>query len=114
MKGKKLDIRDWFCIGLLLAAVILFAASMSSGDTPRNEVREASRIENTVSRRMSELDRYMSIALSADKKTWMTQFELPDDMVVYRYIEDSLQFWYNQFPVSNDDIGNSVLLQRLP
>lgn len=113
MKGKKLDIRDWFCIGLLLAAVILFAASMSSGDTPRNEVREASRIENTVSRRMSELDRYMSIALSADKKTWMTQFELPDDMVVYRYIEDSLQFWYNQFPVSNDDIGTKVLFQRL-
>ncbi|MBQ9476003.1 MAG: cache domain-containing protein [Bacteroidales bacterium] len=34
---------------------------------------------------------------------------LPDDMVVYRYVADTLQSWTNVFPLRNDDIRTPVL-----
>jgi len=39
--------------------------------------------------------------------------KLPDDMVIYRYAADTLQSWRNQFTVMNDNISQSVLVQRL-
>ena len=42
----------------------------------------------------------------------MGRYDLPEDMVIYRYIDDSLQSWSNQFPVKNDDISSRVVFQR--
>ena len=38
---------------------------------------------------------------------------LPEDFVVYRYENDSLVSWHNQFPVLNDDISARLEIQKL-
>ena len=38
---------------------------------------------------------------------------LPEDMVIYRYVNDSLKSWHNQFPLLNDDISAKLEIQKL-
>ena len=38
---------------------------------------------------------------------------LPEDMVIYKFVNDSLVSWSNQFPILNDDISNRLVFQRL-
>jgi signal transduction histidine kinase len=39
--------------------------------------------------------------------------KLPEDMVIYRYVNDSLKAWSNQFPTINDDISAKLEIQKL-
>ena len=112
MKGRKFGIKDLFTWGFMAAALILLGLSLSVSRIPVNTEREASKAENAIGKRMALLEKYISNNLQADKKEWMGRYDLPEDMVIYRYIDDSLQSWSNQFPVKNDDISSRVVFQR--
>ena len=112
MKHRRFGIKDFFTWGLLATAVILLGLSLSVSRIPGNAEREAAKAENAVEKRMAVLERYISNNLRADRKEWMGRYDLPEDMVIYRYIDDSLQSWSNQFPVKNDDISSRVVFQR--
>ena len=113
MKRGKFGIRDFAVWGFLAAAAILMAFSLSVSRMPANTDKAAARAEKALGRRMHTLENYVSRTLVADRKEWMEHFDLPSDMVIYRYIDDTLQSWSNQFPVKNDDISSKVVFQRL-
>jgi len=66
-----------------------------------------------VEERVRMLDGFIGQALEQDPSQWMLLEGLPADMVVYRYVEDSLQSWANVFPLRTDDIHPRTLVQRL-
>ena len=101
---------SWVFWGLsVISLVCALTVTRSSGDTES----AAGRLERTVSDRMEVLDAKMDQALEGNRTEWMELTGLPEDMVVYRYVSDTLQSWKNQFPILNDDIATKVVFQVL-
>ena len=96
--------------GCLLAVSLLIAGLSSWGgyQSRRSEVM-ASRVERQVNRRMARLDRFVGKALEQPANEWLRLEKLPRDMVIYRYLDDTLQSWCNRFPVTNDDIHTGMV-----
>ena len=111
MKAERF-IRKYASFICLVGAVLLFLFSLVSGSSANSTEHAAGRLEKRVYKRMDLLDSYMRQALASDLTGWM-DMDLPEDMVIYRYVFDTLQSWSNQFPISNDDISSRVVIQRL-
>ena len=100
--------REWFAVASLVAGVVLFISSLSDTRAPGDTAREARRMERVLNRRAAQLDSYALKALAQDPTDWMSLEGLPEDFVLYRYCNDTLQSWCHEFPVSNDDITRRV------
>ena len=97
----------------MAAAFLAFAASFFSGIGRGHIDGVARELSEKVEKRMAVLDGYIEKALEGAPDEWMDLGNLPEDMVVYRYVGDTLQSWANQFPIRNDDIRPQALVQRL-
>ena len=111
--NKHRRIWETVSVVLVMAAVVLFAASLFMGIGRANASSASADLGKRVERRIQTLDHYIQKALSQDKTEWMQLDGLPEDMVVYRYVSDSLQSWAHQFPIRNDDIRERTLVQCL-
>ncbi len=108
-------------VAVLLAVFIprmtvsLQMRGVGSHRAERRLERVAHRVERRLEKRMDLLDGFVEEAAAFDNSQWMF-LDLPEDMVVYRYVRNSLQAWSNQFPVKNDDINarfSRLVLPRL-
>ena len=97
---------------LLAGAVALVAASFLAGVASDTE-SAARTLGRRVDRRLSMLEGSIQAAISGEDATWTELEKLPQDMVVYRYVEDTLQSWANRFPIRSDDIRTSAIVRRL-
>ena len=111
--NKHRRIWETLSVVLVLAAVVLFAASLFMGIGRANATSASADLGRRIERRIRVLDGYVRKALDENPAEWMQLDGLPEDMVVYRYVEDSLQSWANQFPIRSDDIRERTLVQRL-
>lgn len=96
----------------LITAAVLFLLSLIANTSPMNTERVASRTERLIEKRMEILDREVDRAMKADHRSWLILDDLPEDMVIYRYVYDTLQSWCNQFPIANDDTGIRLIFQK--
>ncbi|MBP9998215.1 MAG: GHKL domain-containing protein [Bacteroidales bacterium] len=103
MRRKPL-ISDIISVLLVLASVVLIVSTTLISRMPGDTEISARRMERRLESRMAVLQSYV-LKGSSEK--------LPQDMVMYRYVNDSLRSWQNQFPISNDDISNKVVFKRL-
>lgn len=94
-------------------ALLMFMLSLIINSSSRNTDSVAKKVERRLEKRMKILDSYIDEAMESDHSQWMSLKNLPEDMVIYRYVYDTLQSWSNQFPVLNDDISTKVIFQRL-
>ncbi len=97
----------------MAASAIIFAASLLTGTGSEDPEAAAADFGKRTSARIRILDRYIDKALNSDLGSWMELQGLPADMVVYRYVEDTLQSWAGQFPLRNDDIRIRPVSSRL-
>lgn len=97
----------------LCLAAVLFLLSATLRITSENAEKTAERLGRKTEKRLEILDRYADKALASDHSTWIGLEDIPQDMVIYRYVYDTLQSWCNQFPISNDDISTRVIFERL-
>ena len=111
--SKTLRIRFWTGVAVLSVALALLAASLLANQSHPDTESTARDLGRRVEKRLALLDGYAAQALSADTEAWLRLEDLPEDMVVYRYREDTLQSWAHQFPLRNDDIRSRTLIQRL-
>ena len=88
---------------LVLAAVFVLGIAVSTSRSAVDTDSAAHKVQRRIERRMNLLDRY--IAAETER--------LPSDMVVYHYEGDSLKNWRGQFSVTNDNIEDRVLFERL-
>ncbi len=96
----------------LLASVVCVLLALNLSPYPADSERAAQKVQNVLAGRMALLDSYAQQALQGDPTQWMELEGLPEDMVVYRYVNDSLQSWANRFTVRNDDISNKVVFEQ--
>ena len=99
-------------IGLVLA-LSLFVMSIIGVGTPGDTDRIADIAAIRVEKRLSLLDKHISDVLKRGADDSGTLERIPDDMVIYHYVNDSLLTWNNQFPILNDRISKQLVFQRL-
>ena len=107
--------RNWKDIAsgvLLLASVVCVLLALNLSPYPADSEVAAQKVQKVLAGRMAALDAYAQKALQGDLSKWMDLEGIPEDMVVYRYVNDSLQSWANRFTVQNDDISNKVMFQQ--
>ncbi len=97
----------------LILALVLFVLSLASNNAGSNTDKVASETAARIEKRLVDLDRNIEAALETDRKELILPDGLPEDMVIYRYINDSLQSWSNQFSIINDNISSLLVFQRL-
>jgi signal transduction histidine kinase len=111
--SKTLRIRFWSGVAVLAVALALLVASLLANQSDPDTASAARDLGRRVEERVALLDSYAAKALEADPASWLRLEDLPEDMVVYRYREDTLKSWAHQFPLRNDDIRSRTLIQRL-
>ena len=89
---------------LWLCALFFTIASFMEFSTPGSMDREVLRLESVIHKRQQILEQYAINALSLPDNEFISFKDLPEDMIIYRYFEDTLQSWANQLPINNDDI----------
>ena len=96
---------------ILFLAFALFMLSMVGNSSENETAGIAENTETRLEKRLARLDGYVQRALNEHEEGCLE--DLPDDMVIYKYENDSLKFWSNQFPIINDDISRKLSVQRL-
>lgn len=94
-------------------SVLLFLLSLTLRITSESAEQAAIDMSRKIEKRLAILERYADKAITGNHSQWMHLEGLPQDMVVYRYVYDTLQSWSHQFPVGNDDIGSRMVIERL-
>ncbi len=96
----------------LMAAIIVFAFSFRSISYEKRVSNEVKKVAEALHRRQKIVEQYAIKALEA-KGEWRDFDDLPEDMVIYCYRNDSLCSWTHQFPVANDAIRAYSFSYRL-
>ena len=97
----------------LILALVFFVLSMAGNNAGSDTDKVARDMAERIEDRLEILRGYVQTALETDRKELILPEGLPEDMVIYRYINDSLQSWSNQFSIINDDISSRLVFQRL-
>ena len=85
-------------------AILFFAISLFVTPTQGSVEGEVGRLERKLQNRERQLERYALEALDNPVDQWYVPKDFPEDMVIYRYVYDTLQSWCNQFPISSDEV----------
>ena len=94
-----------------VAAAVFFLLSLIGEHAGGRAERVAKVAGNKVENRIQILESYIEKAMTEDGHTCLER--VPEDMVIYKYVNDSLISWSNQFSILNDDISNRLVFQRL-
>ena len=96
---------------VLFLAFSLFMLSMVGNSSENETAGIAEKTAARLQRRLVKLESYVQKAMESHDDGCLDG--LPDDMVIYKYENDTLKFWSNQFPIINDDISSRLTVQRL-
>ena len=86
------------------AALICFLTSFLHISS-NSVTNQSKRVEKRVHQREKILEKYVEKAFDTPEDQWLNISDLPEDMVIYRFVDDTLQSWANLFPITNDDIN---------
>ncbi|MCF0172213.1 MAG: cache domain-containing protein [Bacteroidales bacterium] len=99
-------------IALFAAALALVAASFVTSNPTRSIQHQAGRMERALHKREKVISS-LSDAIISGSINLEDEENLPEDIVIYHYKNDSLHCWHGLFPISNDDIFPNPMFYRL-
>ena len=94
----------------VVCLALLFLSFRTSGGTRSTEA-VAARVEKAVAKRMAMLDGFIDSALAQGTDEWIDAGSLPPDMVLYRYLDDTLQSWRHRFPLFDDGLKPAIMME---
>lgn len=112
MKTRELLHKKLPLVGLVLS-LTFFVLSMASSGSVEDIDKVAQKTSSRLEKRLAVLDGYIRLALETGNDDFILTNGIPEDMIIYRYVNDSLQSWRNQFPIMNDDISSKMYFPRL-
>ena len=98
---------------LFIIALGVFVLSIAGNGSESGAERVARSTKTRIQNRIDILDTYIIKALDNSLDDHVCLEDLPEDMVIYKYVNDSLKSWSNQFSVLNDDISTKMVFPRL-
>ena len=110
---KKDFIHKKFPLICLVLSLALFVLSMTDFIGTGNLEKAVAKTEERVAERISTLNEIIDQTLATNPSTINGYESIDSDIVIYRYVNDSLVFWNNQFPILNDDISRKMVFHRL-
>ena len=110
--------RNWFthkriALAGLVLALVLFVISMTGTGRAKDTDTIAEKVTVKVEKRLRLLDRHIEKALQTPPEGLMAPDRIPEDMVIYLFVNDSLMSWNNQFPILNDNISVKIPFERM-
>ncbi len=103
MNSRQRSILKKRTIILWVAAVISILLSMLPWGRISAD-RKADMVELKLHKREKILQKYVEEAFNTPNDRWLRFEDFPEDMVLYKYVNDTLQSWVNVFPLRNDGI----------
>lgn len=76
---------------LWLCALFFTIASFLEFSTPGSMDREVARLESVIHKRQQILEQFAVKTLALPENEFISFEDLPEDMVIYRYFDDTLQ-----------------------
>ena len=113
MNDRKKKIYSGALLVSTLLAAAFFCLSLIAERMEGKAERVARNAGTKAEKRLEILDEYIGLAMETDTDEHLCLEGLPEDMVIYKYVNDSLLSWSNQFSVLNDDISNKMVFRRL-
>ena len=89
---------------LWMGALLFTLASFMEFSSNESLDREVERLQGVIHKRQQILEDFALKTLQLPSDQFVSFEEFPEDMVLYRYFNDTIQSWINQFPIANDDI----------
>ena len=102
-----------FATACLIISVMLFLMSMLEIFSNIYTDNIAERTGKLVESRLEKLDKAIRQLEGTSAEQQSYALDLPEDMVIYKYVNDTLKSWCNQFSVLNDDISAKLEIQKL-
>ena len=97
----------------LVLSLAIFVISLTDLSGTGNLNEKAEQTGEEVSERISALNSLINQTLATNPAEKLSPTQIDKDLVIYRYLNDSLIFWNNQFPIRNDDISRKLVFHRL-
>ena len=94
-------------------ALVLLAASFARPDYEARRLRQVARVERALHKRERLAERYALKAIQAADQDWVDFDDMPDDIVLYCYENDTMKSWTHEFPISNDEVDVYPFSYRL-
>ena len=88
----------------LLAAAVFFCLSILEKGEAADIGKAARSVERRLGRLDGKMEKYASRVLELPASQWADAGKVPDDIVIYKYVNDTLHSWINHFPLRNDEI----------
>ena len=98
---------------LFALALVLLALSGIRPDYTARSRRQVARVERALHKRQLLAERYTYRALQSAGENWVDFDDMPDDIVLYCYQDDTMKCWTHQFPISNDEVDAYPYSYRL-
>lgn len=100
-------------LAFYMMSLFFLLLSMMWGVRTEETAKVARKVEQRLESRMSILDQFIGMVLETEEGMWPEIGNIPEDMVIYRYVNDSLMSWNNQFNIINDDISSKLVFHRI-
>ncbi len=97
----------------LVLALTFFVLSMAGTDSGTDTDKASREVAERIESRLAILDEYIEKVRRSDDNILTPPENLPDDMVIYHYVNDSLKSWHNQFSTLNDNISSRMVFHML-
>ncbi len=97
---------------LWMLAVFFFLLSILPWGSISDK-RKAAHVEKKLHNKERILQEYVDKAFATDDDQWLRFEDFPDDMVLYKYVNDTLRTWINVFPLRNDGIHPTSYWYRI-
>ena len=94
-----------FTLGVIIVVGIIIAIAI----TPYGPETASLRVAANVSQRIKKMDGYVNTVLESSTSDFIHFDNLPKDIVIYKYVDDTLHSWCNQFTETNDDISSKTV-----
>ncbi|MFA6770772.1 MAG: hypothetical protein WCR71_06325, partial [Bacteroidales bacterium] len=89
---------------LWIIALLLTLASFMEFYSATSLDREVARLESLIHKRQAILESFAKQTLDLPDDQFVSFPDFPEDMVIYRYFNDTVQSWINQLPIASDEI----------
>ena len=100
-------------IGCFIISMVLFLLSMLEIFSNNYTDAIAERVGKRVESRLKILEKHIAHTHKLPINQTVAPHKLPKDMVIYRYVNDSLKSWNNHFSLINDDISVRLEIPKL-
>ena len=96
-----------------IISILLFLLSMLEIFSNNNTDDIAAHASATIEARLEKLDDFIREVENIPNGETLQISDFPEDMVIYRYVNDTLKSWQNQFSIINDDISAKLEIPKL-